>query len=104
MGLGHNELWLPKAAKGATKLAKISPNGKTELCDDAPAFATMEGAEGAAATACRLVHVVTSNQELPLCDLSNVVAFGYNDVLLRHWWLNSPCVSVSSSYKLMRRS
>ena len=58
----------------------------------------------AAVTACRLVHVVTSHQELPLCDLSNVVAFGYNDVLLRHWWLNSPCVSVSSSYKLMRRS
>ena len=46
-------------------------------------LASMEGTRGW--SYCRLVHVVTSNQELPLCDLSNVVAFGYNDVLLRHW-------------------
>ena len=50
-----------------------------------------------------LVHVVTSHQELPLCDLSNVVAFGYNDVLLKGWWLNNTCVSVSSRCRLMKR-
>ena len=64
-------------------------------------LATLEGTGGLQLL--RLVHVVTSHQELPLCDLSNVVAFGYNDVLLRDWWLNSTCVSLSSSYRLMER-
>ena len=64
-------------------------------------LATMEGTGGLQLL--RLVHVVTSDQELPLCDLSNVVAFGYNDVLLKGWWLNSTCVSVSSSCRLMKR-
>ena len=63
-------------------------------------LATMEGTEGC--SYCRLVHVVTSDQELPLCDLSNAVAFGYNDVLLRDWWLNSTCVR-GSTCRLVRR-
>ena len=31
VAFGHNELWLPQAAKVATKLVKISPNGNTAL-------------------------------------------------------------------------
>ena len=61
MAFGHNELWQPKTAKVATKLAKISPIGNTGLatavshapplggaaCSSAAAEALGSGSHGA---------------------------------------------------------
>ena len=57
VAFGHNEQWLPKAAKVATKLAKISPNGNTGQLALAPrccACARLEEALGWSSGYCSL--------------------------------------------------
>ena len=99
VAFGHSELWWPKATKVATKLARMSPNGNIA---------------GGDCSYCRAAwYILQLNSKSWCCCMPSwrtVGAFGYewllyyfmNVINIRYWWLNSTCVNLGSSCRLMR--